>query len=60
MIKPSAIKGVLPVWRDFLPFGVPNFGEEESEVLETLKSGWIETGPKCIRSEKGFADYVGS
>lgn len=56
-----AIDGGVPVRKDFLPFGAPCLGEEEySEVLDTLKSGWIGTGPKCIRFESAFAEYVGA
>lgn len=44
-----------------LPFGAPWFGEEEfAEVLDTLKSGWVSTGPKTKRFEQEFADYVGA
>jgi len=34
--------------------------EEEREVLDTLRSGWITTGPKAKRFEKEFAEYVGA
>ncbi len=34
--------------------------EEEREVIDTLRSGWITTGPKAKRFEKGFAQYVGA
>jgi dTDP-4-amino-4,6-dideoxygalactose transaminase len=31
----------------FIPFHVPDIGEEEiSSVVETLRSGWLTTGPK--------------
>ncbi|MDY6969728.1 MAG: DegT/DnrJ/EryC1/StrS family aminotransferase [Spirochaetota bacterium] len=33
--------------------------EEISEVVETLRSGWLTTGPKCERFEKKFADIIG-
>jgi dTDP-4-amino-4,6-dideoxygalactose transaminase len=40
----------------FLPFGAPTFGEQEiSEVVETLRSGWIGTGPRVARFERDFA-----
>jgi dTDP-4-amino-4,6-dideoxygalactose transaminase len=43
-----------------LVFGVPLIGEEEiAEVVDTLRSGWIGFGPKSIRLEKEFAEYVG-
>jgi len=34
--------------------------EEEREVLEALRSGWITTGPKAKRFESEFAAYVGA
>lgn len=34
--------------------------EEEREVLDTIRSGWITTGPKAKRFEKQFAEYVGA
>jgi len=33
--------------------------EEEKEVIETLRSGWLTTGPKTREFERCFADYVG-
>ena len=45
----------------FLVFGAPKIGEEEiNEVTESLRSGWIGTGPKVSQFEKAFADYTGS
>jgi hypothetical protein len=42
-------------------FHRPSIGpEEEREVLDTLRSGWITTGPKAKRFEKEFAAYVGA
>ena len=44
----------------FLPFHVPDFGEEEiAEVVETIRSGWITTGPRTHRFEKDFATFLG-
>jgi dTDP-4-amino-4,6-dideoxygalactose transaminase len=34
--------------------------EEEREVIDTLRSGWITTGPKAKRFEKEFGEYVGA
>src|SRR4029077_11963206 len=43
----------------FLPFARPALGEEEiAEVVDTLKSGWITTGPKVERFTAAFAAYV--
>jgi len=45
--------------RDFLSFSPPLIGEEEiSEVVDTLRSDWITTGPKTKRFEKEFAAYL--
>jgi dTDP-4-amino-4,6-dideoxygalactose transaminase len=46
---------------DFLIFGRPDIGEEEiAEVVDTLRSGWIGTGPRTERFERLFAEYVGA
>lgn len=43
----------------FLPFSPPVIGEEEiNEVVDTLRSGWITTGPKVKRFEEDFARFV--
>jgi dTDP-4-amino-4,6-dideoxygalactose transaminase len=44
----------------FLVFGSPLIGEEEiSEVVDSLRSGWVGTGPKVGRFEEMLSDYVG-
>lgn len=56
-----AVDGGRPVRRAFLPFGVPALGEEEiREVVATIRSGWIGTGPRVARFEEEFAAYVGA
>jgi len=49
------------VMRDsFLPFSRPTIGEEEvAELLDSINSGWITTGPKVERFTAQFAEYVG-
>lgn len=43
----------------FLHFSPPSIGEEEiEEVVDTLRSDWITTGPKVKRFEDEFAEYV--
>ena len=43
-----------------IPFHLPSIGEEEiAEVVETLRSGWLTTGPKVRQFEEAFAAYVG-
>ncbi len=42
-----------------LPFSPPLIGEEEiAEVIDTLRSDWITTGPKVKRFEEEFAESV--
>ncbi|MEO8807260.1 MAG: DegT/DnrJ/EryC1/StrS family aminotransferase [Burkholderiaceae bacterium] len=44
----------------FLPFALPEIGEEEiAEVVDTLRSGWVTTGPKAKRFEQDFAAFLG-
>ncbi len=41
-----------------IPFCPPDIGEEEiSAVCETLRSGWITTGPRTKELEKNLAEY---
>jgi len=43
----------------FIPFHLPSIGEEEiQEVVATLRSGWLTTGPRTTQFEKEFAAYV--
>jgi dTDP-4-amino-4,6-dideoxygalactose transaminase len=45
---------------DFLPFALPEIGDEEiAEVVDTLKSGWVTTGPKARRFEQDFSAFLG-
>jgi dTDP-4-amino-4,6-dideoxygalactose transaminase len=45
----------------FLPFSPPFIGEEEiAEVIDTLRSDWITTGPKVRRFEDEFAAFIGA
>ncbi|MHB8743869.1 MAG: DegT/DnrJ/EryC1/StrS family aminotransferase [Sulfuricaulis sp.] len=45
---------------NFLVFGAPALGEAEiDEVLASLRSGWLGTGPKVARFEADFATYKG-
>lgn len=44
-----------------IPFSPPDISEKEIEsVVETLKSGWITTGPKTKEFEKRIAEYIGT
>lgn len=61
LISKLAVEGGAPVRQMVLPFNAPYMGEEEiAEVVDTLRSGWISTGPKTKQFEKEFADYVGA
>lgn len=43
----------------FLPFAPPLVGEEEiEEVIDTLRSGWLTTGPKTRKFAEDFAAYT--
>jgi dTDP-4-amino-4,6-dideoxygalactose transaminase len=45
----------------FLPYSLPLIGEAEiEEVADSLRSGWVTTGPKVKRFEEDFAAYVGA
>jgi dTDP-4-amino-4,6-dideoxygalactose transaminase len=48
-----------PVRENYLVFGSPQLLEPEiEEVVATLRSGWIGTGPKVAAFEKAFRDYL--
>jgi dTDP-4-amino-4,6-dideoxygalactose transaminase len=45
----------------FLGFQPPAVGDEEiAAVAETIRSGWLTTGPKAAELERRFAAYVGA
>jgi dTDP-4-amino-4,6-dideoxygalactose transaminase len=45
---------------DFIPFARPSIGvEEETAVLEVLRSGWLTTGQVARAFEYEFASFVG-
>jgi dTDP-4-amino-4,6-dideoxygalactose transaminase len=45
---------------DFIPFAKPSIGEDEiAEVSDSLRKGWVTTGPKAKRFETDFARYIG-
>lgn len=47
--------------KKYIVFGSPYIGREEiREMVKTLKSGWIGTGPKVAKFEKMIGRYVGS
>ena len=45
----------------FLPYALPTIGDEEiAEVVDSLRSGWVTTGPKVKQFETDLAAYVGA
>lgn len=47
--------------KSYLVFGSPLIEEPEvQEVVDTLKSGWLGTGPKVARFEEMFREYTGA
>ena len=41
-----------------IPFSPPDIGEEEiAQVVDTLRSGWITTGPKTKELERQVAQF---
>ena len=45
--------------RPTVPFHRPSIGEEEiAEVVDSLRSGWLTTGPKVERFQRQFAAAV--
>lgn len=45
--------------KPFLPYALPEIGEEEIvEVIDTLRSGWLSTGPKVKQLEADFTAYL--
>ena len=46
---------------DFIPFALPDTGEEEiAEVVDSIRSGWLTTGPKTKRFEQEFSAFIGN
>lgn len=46
--------------QEFLPFALPEIGEEEiAEVVNSLRSGWVTTGPNAKQFEADFAVFLG-
>lgn len=50
-----------PARAESLPFSPPDITQAEiDEVADTLRSGWLTTGPKTQRFESEFSEYVGA
>jgi dTDP-4-amino-4,6-dideoxygalactose transaminase len=45
----------------FLPFSKPSIGEDAiADIADSIRSGWVAMGPKTLRFEKSFGQYVGA
>lgn len=52
---------VKPIRSNYLVFGAPQITDAEiNEVVDSLQSGWLGTGPKVAQFEKLFQQYVGA
>src|SRR6266699_1620002 len=57
----SVFQGQRSTRSAFLPFALPHITQAEiDEVVDTLRSGWLTTGPKTKRFEREFAEFVGA
>jgi dTDP-4-amino-4,6-dideoxygalactose transaminase len=56
-----AVEGGVPVRASFLPYHQPLVdAADEQAVVETLRSGWLTTGPRTKKFEKDLAAYTGA
>ncbi len=61
VVRATPITGPRPRRAEFLPFCLPDITDAEiAEVVDTLRSGWLTTGPKTQLFEERFRVYVGS
>lgn len=61
MTEIPASAGGKPVRDSYLIFGNPLIEQSEiDEVVDSLKSGWLGTGPKVKRFETAFKEYLGA
>ena len=45
---------------EFIPFALPDIRQAEiDEVADSMRSGWITTGPKVARFERYFVEFLG-
>src|SRR6266404_4119541 len=62
-VAPPVTDPVKPVRssEEFLIFGAPLIcEEEEQEILSSLRTGWLGTGPKVAQFEREFRQYKGA
>lgn len=61
MTELPAIENGTPVRDDLLVFGSPLIEDDAiDEVVDSLRSGWLGTGPKVQRFEEMFREHLGS
>ena len=61
MTELPAIENGAPVRNRFLVFGSPLIEDDAiDEVVDSLRSGWLGTGPKVQRFEEMFREHLGS
>lgn len=60
MLKPAIVAGK-PQRNNFLVFGKPKISKKEiNEVVKTIRSGWLGTGPKTHIFEQKAKKYIGA
>src|SRR6185295_12025079 len=60
-VRMTMTTGVKRARSSFLVFGSPFIGEPEiDEVVATLRSGWIGTGPRVAKFEERMTEYTGA
>jgi dTDP-4-amino-4,6-dideoxygalactose transaminase len=60
-VETLACQGGTPVRPSFLPYHQPLLdADDERAVIETLRSGWLTTGPRTKGFEKTLAAYTGT
>jgi len=60
-VPPTEYVADAPARTEFLPFGVPSFGQEERDaLLGVLDSRWIGQGNLCAEFERRLAAYAGT
>lgn len=56
-----AIVGGTPIRKTYLTFGAPDIGKKEiAHVVESLRIGWLSTGPKVGQFEQEVCRYLGA
>ncbi len=61
MYEKLAIEGGKPASEKYIPLAKPLISQEEIDsVVDTLKSGWLTTGPKTRKFEENLKEYLGA